>query len=543
MTSAISIPREPVPLRIAILHGPVPVSGILLHRWNPTGIRAPPLAGPLAVSGNVTLFPTGTDYRVTNSPTPQNEVSVAINPRSQYNLLASANDYRGYPGLPGDGWCGVYTTFDSGRTWIEQVVPRNGPLTQVTVSGDPSVAFDADGNGYVTCLGFSRTAPDNVLAVTKSTDGGRTWGTAVLVEGTTPNVFHDKSYMTVDTTSGPTRNNVYVTWTRFINGPGECGSYAAPIYFSRSIDGGLTFSTPMEISSAGYRCSQGSQPAVGPGGELYVSWVTGTRAVVVRSTDGGLTWGAKTTIPMFPPPEIYGGSPRTPHFPSIAVNPVNGPGGNRVHVVWADRRFGTADILMSTSEDGAATWGAKTTIGMNPPPEIYGGSPRAPHFPSIAVNPVNAPGGNRVHVVWTDRRFGTADILMSTSEDGAATWGAPVRVNDDPTNAQFYPWVAASETGKVFVSFYDQRDDPAGRNLTVYVAVSVDFGVSFQPNRRASVASFDPGNWFIGDYNGLAASGDFAYPGWCDLRNGGNEEVYIAGPPTLSPRLPRMMIP
>ena len=477
MTSAISIPREPVPLRIAILHGPVPVSGILLHRWNPTGIRAPPLAGPLAVSGNVTLFPTGTDYRVTNSPTPQNEVSVAINPRSQYNLLASANDYRGYPGLPGDGWCGVYTTFDSGRTWIEQVVPRNGPLTQVTVSGDPSVAFDADGNGYVTCLGFSRTAPDNVLAVTKSTDGGRTWGTAVLVEGTTPNVFHDKSYMTVDTTSGPTRNNVYVTWTRFINGPGECGSYAAPIYFSRSIDGGLTFSTPMEISSAGYRCSQGSQPAVGPGGELYVSWVTGTRAVVVRSTDGGLTWGAKTTIPMFPPPEIYGGSPRTPHFPSIAVNPVNGPGGNRVHVVWADRRFGTADIL------------------------------------------------------------------MSTSEDGAATWGAPLRVNDDPTNAQFFPWVAASQTGKVFVSFYDQRDDPAGRNLTVYVAVSVDFGVSFQPNRRASTASFDPGNWFIGDYNGLAASGDFAYPGWCDLRNGGNEEVYIAGPLTVSPRLPRMMNP
>ena len=180
---------------------------------------------------------------------------------------------------------------------------------------------------------------------------------------------------------------------------------------------------------------------------------------------------------------------------------------------------------------------------MFPPPEIYGGSPRTPHFPSIAVNPVNAPGGNRVHVVWADRRFGTADILMSTSEDGAATWGAPVRVNDDPTNAQFFPWVAASETGKVFVSFYDQRDDPAGRNLAVYVAVSVDFGVSFQPNRRASTASFDPGNWFIGDYNGLAASGDFAYPGWCDLRNGGNEEVYVAGPLTVSPWLPRMMNP
>ena len=79
--------------------------------------------------------------------------------------------------------------------------------------------------------------------------------------------------------------------------------------------------------------------------------------------------------------------------------------------------------------------------------------------------------------------------------------------------------------------------------VTVYVAVSVDFGVSFQPNRRASTASFDPGNWFIGDYNGLAASGDFAYPGWCDLRNGGNEEVYIAGLPMMGRDVGRAMNP
>ena len=389
------------------------------------------------------------------------EVSISINPRNGRNLIASANDYRGYPGLGGDGWCGVYSTLDGGRAWLEQLVPRTGPLTQVTVSGDPSVAFDADGNGYVTCLGFSRTLDDNVLTVSKSTDGGRTWGTASLVEGTTPNVFHDKPYMAVDTMAGLNRHNVYVTWTRFISGAGECGNYAAPIYFSRSTDRGATFSTPIEISSAGYRCSQASQPAVGPGGELYVSWVTGSRAVVVRSLDGGLSWGPKSTIAMQSPGEIYGGAPRTPHFPSIAVNPLN------------------------------------------------------------------ALTGNRVHVVWADRRFGDADILMATSNDGAATWGPAVRVNDDPTNAQFFPWVAASATGKVFVSFYDQRDDVNARDLGVYVAASVDFGASFQKNRRASSATFDPGNWFIGDYNGLAASGDFAYPVWCDLRNGGNEEVYL----------------
>ena len=54
---------------------------------------------------------------------------------------------------------------------------------------------------------------------------------------------------------------------------------------------------------------------------------------------------------------------------------------------------------------------------------------------------------------------------------------------------------------------------------------------------------FDPGSWFIGDYNGLAASGGSAYPVWCDLRNGGNEEVYMGSPLSMIPGLPRMMNP
>ena len=59
-----------------------------------------------------------------------------------------ANDYR-----PGDLWCGVYTSMDGGRTWLEQLVPRNGSLSLAYISGDPSVAFDGDGNAYVTCIG------------------------------------------------------------------------------------------------------------------------------------------------------------------------------------------------------------------------------------------------------------------------------------------------------------------------------------------------------------------------------------------------------
>ncbi|TLZ67274.1 MAG: exo-alpha-sialidase [Methanobacteriota archaeon] len=439
---------------------PVPMSGVVTAGRPPVALAA--------ITDPVTI-PFGTQYRVTNNPGAQNEVSIAVNPTNPLNIVAMANDYRG-----GDAWCGVYATTNGGRTWLEQLLPRGGGLTFLEASGDPSVAFDGAGNAYAACLGFNRSAnPGNAITVSKSVDGGVTWGTPVEVARTTSGVFHDKSYIVTDRSNRPTRGNVYVTWTRFVAG-------ASPIYFSRSTDGGASFSPGVDITSLGYKSDQGSQPAVGPDGELFVSfWATGSRVALARSTDGGTTWRPTTTVAtMFDPGDLY---------------PAPGP--------------------------------------------------RTPHFPTIAVNPIAAPGGNRVHVAWADRRFGDADILMMTSEDGGVTWGAVVRVNDDRGGkAQFFPFLTASEKGFVHVAFYDRRDDPLDLLLTVYIASSTDFGVTFG-NRRAS-AQFGAGTWFIGDYIGSASHGDFVYAGWCDLRNAGEEEVYMAGPwlsvsrPPLTVRLP-----
>src|SRR2546426_2649968 len=457
-------PSVPAPIRPLPAPDSVPMSGV---------VTAGPPPVILAAGTDIGTIPFGTQYRVTNTPGAQNEVSIAVNPTNPLNIIATANDYRG-----GDAWCGVYATRDGGRTWLEQLLPRGGSLTFLEVSGDPSVAFDADGNAYQACLGFNRSAnPGNVITVSKSTNGGLTWSTPVTIAGTTAGVFHDKPYIVTDRSTAATRGNVYLTWTRYVTG-------ASPIYFSRSTDGGLSWSTGIDITTFGYKADQGSQPAVGPGGELYVSfWATGSRIALAKSTDGGTTWGVTRTVAiMFDPGELY---------PS--------PG------------------------------------------------PRTPHFPSLAVNSLDAPGGNRVHLVWADRRFGDADILMSTSEDGGGTWGAPVRVNDDtPGKAQFFPFVTASEKGLVHVSFYDRRADPADLLLTVYVATSTDFGPTFG-NRRAS-AQFGAGTWVIGDYLGIASHRGLAYAAWCDLPNGGGGGGCIGGagvspppppPPTPFPRRER----
>lgn len=62
----------------------------------------------------------GDDIRVNQdfSCFPQDETSIAINPRSHRNAVAGANDYR-------LGWAtsGFYATSDGGRTWYDGLIP------------------------------------------------------------------------------------------------------------------------------------------------------------------------------------------------------------------------------------------------------------------------------------------------------------------------------------------------------------------------------------------------------------------------------------
>src|SRR5437763_14959552 len=88
---------------------------------------------------------------------------------------------------------------------------------------------------------------------------------------------------------------------------------------------------------------------------------------------------------------------------------------------------------------------------------------------------------------------------MRTSTDDGATWGAPVRVNDDATtNSQFLPYIALDPTtGTVGVGFHDCRNDnavpgPGGTNNipnddAAYIGTySTDGGATWAPNVRLS---------------------------------------------------------
>src|SRR6266702_1734627 len=106
------------------------------------------------------------------------------------------------------------------------------------------------------------------------------------------------------------RGNINVVWDDFTPGNSQ-------IFFSRSTDGGVTFSTPKNLSNLS---------------EIFFS----------RSTDGGVTFSIPKNLSNN---AGFSGSSR------IAVD----SGGN-INVVWEDNTPGNLDIFFSRSIDGGLTF-------------------------------------------------------------------------------------------------------------------------------------------------------------------------------------------
>jgi hypothetical protein len=429
------------------------------------------------------------------------EPMLAINPANPLNLVGGSKFFTD----PGRYrfQIGTYTSFDGGCTWTDNgVLPGFAPSE---TTSDVTVAFGPENRVYVAVL-YSDNARDSGIAVSTSTDGGKSFGKAVRAyDDPTGVVFSDKPWIAVDMSGGPYRGNVYVVWSYDFGG--SCGFENAckqGVGFARSTDGGATFSAARQVEGAAPFCTNpapgrspddrtcdaalGAVPAVLPDGTLAVAYdymdVTSsgkipTRLAGITSPDGGATW--------------------------------------------------TSPVLIATISDILGVF----------PPDRY----RNVSLLAFAAGPV--PG--RLYVAWADKRTGDSDILFAASSDQGRTWSAAARVNDDASGDganQFQPQLAVAPNGVVTVSFFDTRRDSHHHLIDVYLAQSVDGGASFLPNVRVTLQSWDPtvdapvdgsGLQFIGDYQGLAVSDQFALPFWNDTRTG-SQEIFMALVPSAQPQ-------
>ena len=370
------------------------------------------------------------------------EPSIIVNPKNTDHMVGGSNIDN------------VYYSTDGGYSWtVSALSSTNG------VWGDPALIVDTAGAYYF----FHLSNPPqgswiDRIVCQKQEAIGEPWNNGSYM-GLNPPKEQDKEWAVVDVTN----NNIYVTWTQFDSyGSSNPGDYSN-IMFSRSYDGGETWSEPKIINEVPGDCIdddntvEGAVPAVGPNGEIYVVWAGPEGLVFDRSLDQGDTWLDE---------DIY-------------VGPF--PDG------WA------YDIPGISRCNGLPVTKCDLSSG--------------PHHGTIYVN-------------WTDQRNGIedTDVWLCKSTDGGNTWSEAVRVNDDPPGKQqFFTWMDVDQaTGYLWFVFYDRRNYE-DNNTDVYMAVSRDGGESFI-NFKASESPFLPySSVFFGDYTNVSAYNDVVRPIWARL--------------------------
>ena len=346
------------------------------------------------------------------------------------------------------------TTFTDGGTF---------PTNSGGDAGDPVIARnEATGRIYFSTLGYSIST----IQVFRSDNNGLTWMSPV--NGTPGGSSEDKQWIAVDNFAGTGNGNVYLISRRFSGTTG--------IYMFRSTDNGNTFSPSggVNIFSGG----QGAFVAVGPDHSVYAFYYNGSTSILVRkSTDFGVSFGTAVTV----------------------FSGLTGGSNGDLGLVGIRQGTSTASSFRSNS------------------------------FPHAAVNPVSG----HIYVTFNDNPAGTdkADIFMTMSTDGGATWSARIRVNDDATTTdQWQPAIAVTPNGANIGIFYYSRQEDAANNLFKYYGrtgtisgSTVTFTPSFAISDVASLPEFGRDNVindvYMGDYNHASATANEFHVLWSDNRD------------------------
>jgi hypothetical protein len=146
--------------------------------------------------------------------------------------------------------------------------------------------------------------------------------------------------------------------------------------------------------------------------------------------------------------------------------------------------------------------------------------------PALAVTP----DARAVYVAYTVGTHDAVDVVVATSGDRGATWGTPVKVNDDAHCAtHMHPAVVLDASQRLYVFWYDNRDG-AGH---FFYSVSTDQGATFSPNRLVSAPafpfdSFQYSTGWLGDYYEPAFANGKLYVSWSDGRDADRSHAYFS---------------
>src|SRR2546428_1743146 len=332
------------------------------------------------------------------------------------------------------------------------------PVYRASFAGPPaSLAAGTDGVAYLAFAGWSGNTGGDDIYFTKSSDGGRPWSTPLRVNDDIGNVAQAQPRVALDPA-----NNVYIAWTDTRGGTND-------IYFSKSINGGASFSANVRVNDITTNSQSEPSLAVDPVNPHLVHLVwTDTRTPIMgpdiyyaNSTNGGLSFNPSMRLN-----DDAGGAEQS--TPAIAVAP-----NRNVYVVWRDPR-GSPEVYYTRSLDLGATWSLNTYVNGD-----AGNVDQ--RTPTIAVD-----AAGTVYVAWADYRNqnGAPDIFEAWLASGSATFSAKVQVNDDRGLApQINPSISA-DAGKIQLAWADYRTG-GSTSYDIYTSSSMD-GTTWTPNMKVN---------------------------------------------------------
>jgi hypothetical protein len=351
--------------------------------------------------------------------------------------------YRGVPPGMGGILLGVASPNDAWQTLVEVI-----PQEKETTAGSADLAVGLSGELAVAYQWWRRAPSSKQIRVARSNDGGKTWTQSPTPLDTSGKAFAPK-------VAWGRGQNVVVVWSdeqRSTN----VGNRVWDIYARSSQDGGSTWGSEQLLS----RFPQNAQtdayirPELASDGEgnFWAVWVgirSGrSRIFLSRSTDGGRTWAD--------PADLSGQSQSV--FGQRVVR-----AGQRVLIVWQDKRTGRDRLFAVSSADGGATWTAPTRID-----HLADDLATDAFSPAVVMSP-----SGEVIVTWQDGRYGRDDLFFGRSLDGGRTWedqDTRLDMDERGTAMSRFPSLARAADGRIAVAWEDDRAGYEGVYLRVRTA-------------------------------------------------------------------------
>jgi hypothetical protein len=324
---------------------------------------------------------------------PVNEDPIVVNSTNTSNILTGGNDYN----------CGniqgYFASQDGGTTWSHFCSLGTGG------DGDPIVGFDTNGTGYAGGI------QNGSVVLASSTNGGMTFGTPKVVITAKLGYLADKPWLEVDTNSAsPFKNALYVSTTQFAAN----SNTQIWVSHSTNGGSTWTSVAASALGTYPSIVNQFSDLAVGADGTVYLNWIAcppsngnppycgGQRSSVMfsKSTDGGNTWSTPSlaaTVTLVTDPSgccFYGQLPNTSERVSdLPSNGVFGSGSTAKVFIGVYNWTGTQmQLEVIRSKDGGTTWAPPVIVN---PTSTTGDQ----FFQWLNVNSAGVVG-----VTWLDRR-------------------------------------------------------------------------------------------------------------------------------------------